>query len=188
MRPKVRTKPASGASWVLFSLAIFLWPGVPHAEYLKEASLLKAAYIFNFAKFATWPEDTWRNPRSPLMICTAGADGLATSLQRLEGERVRGRPVRILAYPGSQNACHILYLAASENANMANWLDSIRGRPVLTISEQANFSRSGGMIELFRQQDRIRFRINIVALRTADLRLSSRLLDLADILDEGARP
>ena len=66
------------------------------------------------------------------------------------------------------------------------WIDRTRSRPVLTISEIRGFADAGGAIQLFRDKDRIRFRINRDAARDRGLTLSARLLDLAVIVDTEA--
>lgn len=144
--------------------------------------LLKAAYIFNFAKFTSWPSGTWHDPDAPLVLCAAGRDPMLPALERLSEEKVGGRHVKIQLNAIETNACQILYIGESEHAREAKWLESVGSQPVLTISENPGFVQSGGMIELFHNRERLRFRINIQAVRASGITLSSRLLGLAEVI------
>ena len=152
--------------------------------------LFKAAFIYNFAKFTSWPDDTWTNDDAPLILCTAGQDELIEDLKRLGGKIVKGRsvsirPVKKQAAPGS---CHVLYIAQSEKKRYAKILESVRKKPVLTVSELPRFGSSGGIVELYREKNKTRFIINIDSSREAGLTLSSRLLRLAVVVDQDTTP
>ena len=147
--------------------------------------LLKAAFIYNFAKFTDWPENIWQGQDAQLNLCTAGEDGLVGELERLAGKIIKEHPVTIVSLknmPVPKN-CHLLYVATSEKKGYKDILKSVRGEPVLTISELPHFSRSGGMIELYREKDQTRFIINLSVAREAELVLSSRLLSLAVVIN-----
>ena len=159
---------------------------VPRAA--SDPELLKAAFIYNFAKFTRWPEGTWSTPAASFRLCTLGEDALVERLSGLRGESVSGHPVEVRAVqlPLSGRACHLLYLARPGEERLLDLLDSINGQPVLTVSQAPRFARQGGMVELYRDFDRLRFRVNVEAARAAGLELSARLLDLARIVgDEG---
>lgn len=150
-----------------------------------DPELLKAAFVYNFAKFTRWPEAAWREPSASFRLCTLGQDPLVESLAGLRGESVGGRPVEVRAVelPLAGRTCHLLYLARSGQARLTELLGSINGQPVLTVSQAPSFARGGGMVELYRDYDRLRFRINVEAARVAGLQLSARLLDLAQIVE-----
>lgn len=147
-------------------------------------NLLKAVFIYNFAKFTRWPDDTRTKNGSPLRICSVGDDELSQALLKLDGRTLRERPVTVdRIHDGSGlDTCHVLYLARSLMHEVNNIADSVRFKPVLTISEITDFSKLGGMIELYSFDGRIRFKINLKAVRGSGLYLSSRLLKLADIV------
>jgi hypothetical protein len=147
--------------------------------------LLKAVFIYNFAKFTRWPDDAWDDINRSLRICFVGEDSLTAALVRLHGRTLRDNPVIIKQILDTTNLdqCHVLYLADSLQYEALEIVDSIRSKPILTISEQPGFSESGGMIELYQSDDRIRFKVNLLLTREADLDLSSRLLKLAVIVN-----
>lgn len=175
-------------AWLGLCAAAMPVPDVVAQEESAEAPLLKAAFVYNFAKFTRWPEQAWDGPMAPLRLCIAGTDGLATSLARLADERVDGREVVIDTYAATDRPCHVLYIADSERGHLADYIEQTRSRPVLTISEIPRFADAGGIIQLYRDRGRVRFKINVAGARSSGLNLSARLLDLADVIDRQVTP
>ena len=187
-----RTVRHSSTAWwawcCLCLLAVFQSPATAQSP-AEEESLLRAAFVYNFAKFTRWPAGLWS--KSPtLRLCLAGKDDLVDSLGQLAGETVKGRPVKILAFDTTQarDACHVLYIAGSEHGSYTGLLEKVRDVSVLTISAIRGFADAGGMIQLYRSEDRIRFKINQGVATERGLEFSARLLDLAELVDERAVP
>lgn len=157
---------------------------------LADEGLLKSAYIYNFALFTRWPHDAAEPQNAPLNLCTAGTDDLVISLERLAGETIHGRPVSINTFDAEDagGACHMLYIAGSEHRHFARLIEQTLAYPVLTISEIRGFADAGGIIQLYRARNRIRFKINLDAARGRNLNLSARLLDLAELVHERVTP
>ena len=147
----------------------------------EEAQLLKAAYIYNFAKFTRWDETP---DAETLKLCVFGNDSLSEALQRLAGKWVGERRIVIHAITDSKSvqACQILYFAMSERGDYREFVQALERQPVLTISEIEGFTSNGGMIELFHEAERIRFKINVNTVEQGGLAISSRLLKLAEIV------
>ncbi|MCH6587225.1 MAG: YfiR family protein, partial [Proteobacteria bacterium] len=146
--------------------------------------LIKAAFLYNFAKFTEWPAGSFPDSAAPLDVCVFGEDPFGGALESIAGKTIRGRRVAVhrVASIEAAAACHLLFISDSEATRLAGILDSLRGRPVLTIAEMPGFSRSGGIINLTTNpDDRIRFEINVGIARRVGLRLSSKLLNLAEI-------
>jgi hypothetical protein len=143
---------------------------------------LKAAYLFNFAKFSTWPglpDD------SPLVLCLVGDQQVTSALTSLvRGQRVDGRSLEVskLTAGARARSCQLLFVSASELAAAGALLESARTLPILTVSDSEGFSRSGGMIELFAEGGRMRFAVNLDAVQQARVRMSSQLLAIAKIV------
>ncbi|MDD4882548.1 MAG: YfiR family protein [Gallionellaceae bacterium] len=152
--------------------------------------LLKAAFIYNFAKFTLWPEDAMGEAGTPFSLCIAGEDDLADALARLSGNQVKGRPLSILAVREARlpGRCQMLYVAASQQRGYPDLLRSLHGRPILTVSELPRFASSGGVIELYREHERVRFIINLGIARGAGLEISPSLLRLAAEVYQGQDP
>jgi hypothetical protein len=146
---------------------------------------LKAAFLFNFAKFVEWPADV--PSAGPLTVCVLNDLAVEDSLDQLiNGVPVTGRRVAILrgVRQRSLRACNVLYVGSPEPWRTAA-LDDVKGAPTLTVGDGDDFARGGGMIGLFVDDGRMRFAVNPDAVQRAGLRLSSRLLSLATIVKEG---
>ncbi len=178
----------ASARRLLFAIAIglallALGPPAAAAETSREY-LIKAAFLYNFAKFTEWPAGTFPDSAAPLDVCVFGEDPFGGALESIAGRTIRGRRIAVHRVTSSEAAaaCHLLFISASEATRLAGILESLRGRPVLTIAEMPGFTRSGGIINLkTNPDDRIRFEINAGTAKRAGLRLSSKLLNLAEI-------
>lgn len=152
-----------------------VWAAVGHDE-----AQVRAAFLYNFLKFCTWPAAA---PAAPLVIGSYGRppDGaLAAVAGKTVGRRVVAvRQVDSLLEAGS---CQLLFIPAGKRRQLPQLLQGLAGKPVLTVSEAADFARLGGMIGLLRSGPRLRFEVNLEAARGAGLELSSQLLKLASIV------
>lgn len=139
--------------------------------------VLKAAFIFNFATFTEWPSGTG----STLNFCVAGKNPFGNALDSLEGKALGGKrlTIRLPAAGESLRACQILFIGASDQAEIGKLLEEIKGAPVLTIGEGGNAAKQGVMIGLLMEQKKIAFEVNLEAARRAHLSISSKLLRLA---------
>jgi hypothetical protein len=150
--------------------------------------LIKAAILFNFAKFAAWPEAAFSHPGAPLRICVLGDDPFGEALDSLAGKQVRHRPLatkRIASVEGAPQ-CHILFVSASEESRIPAILDYVGKLPILTVADMSRFANSGGIIALKEVDNRSRIEINLGAAEQAGLKLSSKLLRLADTVSTQA--
>jgi hypothetical protein len=146
---------------------------------------IKAAYLLNFPNFVDWPEAANAETQSPIRLCLVGSDPLGSALSRMVADRLsRGRSVllRRVARTESMTDCQILYISPSETKFIPQILDSLRSSSVLTVGESDQFAAQGGMIQLVMEDNRIRFKINPSAASQAGLRISSKLLSLAQIV------
>lgn len=150
--------------------------------------LIKAAILYNFAKFASWPETVFSHPGAPLRICVLGEDPFGAALDSLHGKQVRNRPLAISRVATVEEApqCHILFVSASEEAQLPTILDYVGRLPILTVADMGRFANSGGIIALREVDNRSRIEINIGAAEQAGLKLSSKLLRLADMVSTQA--
>jgi hypothetical protein len=151
----------------------------PQVEYQ-----IKATFLFNFAKYVEWPNQAFPHPDSPFMICLAGDPFEGAVEQTVAGERLDGRPfiVKHIVLGDNVRECHMLYIAASEARRSGEMIGAVRNLPILTVGEPEDFINTGGMIRFTENAHRIRFQINPDAAERASLKVSSRLLRLADIV------
>lgn len=161
-----------------------LIPGVAGANEFDEYAV-KAAYLYNFAKYVEWPPGTFASADAPLLICIAGDDPFGDALAALSGKMIENHPVKVrpLAVTTDLNPCHIVFVSRAEQGRLKTLLAKLARQPILTVSDISDFAQAGGMIGLIEADQRIRFSINLNATRQADLKLSSQLLKLATIVE-----
>jgi len=143
---------------------------------------VKAVFLFNFAQFVSWPSQ--EPPDAPFLIGILGDDPFGPYLdETLRGEKVNNRSLIIQRYRhgAEPRNCHILFVSASERERAPQILSNLRGRSILTVSDIEGFAGLGGMVELFTEKSKIRMRINLDAVRAANLRISSKLLRVAEL-------
>ena len=111
---------------------------------------IKAAFLYNFAKFTVWPAEAFADAKAPLRLCVLGEDPFHGALAALEGRTVKNRPIVAsrLESTDSPEKCHLLFVSASEAKRVGTILKSLRGMPVLAVGDTPSFARSGGIIRL----------------------------------------
>lgn len=147
---------------------------------------IKAAIIFNFAQFVEWPTNEVRAPSEPFVIGVVGAQPVAAALEELtQGESVRSRKIEVRAVrtPSQCVDVRILFMSATEVWRWPEFRRALNRRPVLTVSDAPEFARRGGMLELFKKENKFRFRANPAEAKRVELVLSSKLLRLAEIVE-----
>lgn len=149
------------------------------------ADALKAAFLFNFAKFAEWPALL---PGSPIVVCIVGSDAVAAAfVATVRGQDIAGHALEVSRPEsgGSWRSCNLLFVADVETRQLAKGLVEIGAFPVLTVGDGKGFSQAGGIIELYLEDGKIRFSVNLDAAERAKIRFSSRLLTLAKFTRSG---
>ena len=151
-------------------------------------SRIKAAFLYNFAKFTVWPAEAFADAKAPLRICVLGEDPFDGALNALEGRTAKNRPIIAgrLSPGDSLGQCHLLFVSASERGRLGTILKSLRGMPVLVVGDTPHFTRSGGAIRLKIVGNKVRFEINVGATQNAKLKIDSRLLRLGRIIGKSA--
>jgi hypothetical protein len=143
---------------------------------------VKAAFLFNFAKFVEWPPDAFSGPDSPLVIGVIGEDPFGETLERtVAGKQAQGRPMEVRRWRRVEavETCHILFVGDSQSEGSRSLVGEMSQRPVLTVGESETFAGQGGIIRFVLESNRVRFEINHQSAIRAGLRISSRLLALA---------
>lgn len=161
-------------------------------ESVSSEYLIKAGFIFNFAKFVEWPSNAFAQPDSPIVIGILGTDPFGTIIDKIVQDKkigMRGFVVKRLKWgPDLKELkeCKILFVSASEKAHMDELVQIVKGLPILTVGETPGFAERGGVIRFVLEDNRIRFEVNVLAAQQADLTISSRLLTLARIIQQPA--
>lgn len=144
---------------------------------------VKAAFLYNFAKFTAWPPAP-EAPPAPFAICVLGEDRFGTALDVLQGKPVDGRPVvvRRMVEPEDLQRCRIVFVGPPHADRMDRLSRTLQDQPVLTVGDSPGFVRSGGMIGFVIEDGRIRFEIDPDRISPTGLTVSSQLLNLAVIV------
>jgi uncharacterized protein DUF4154 len=179
----VKTNLRLIAALVMLVVGLAVMPAVVCGQALPTSDVaVKAAFLFNFAKFTDWSSLA---PTAPLTLCVVDDSRLAYSLVELvRGQRVDGHPLVVTAIgaDASMRSCNVLFISSSDVPHAAMQLSILKTLPILSVSDAQRFVESTGVIELFVESGRMRFAINIDAANRAGLHLSSRLLGLARIV------
>jgi len=140
---------------------------------------VKAAYLYNFTKFIHWQDF----PADQFSLCLLGSNPLASVLTPIQKRFVKDKPIRLhyLNLGDSIEHCQMVY--SHQNAPIV--LSPMTG--VLTIGEGELFTRQGGMIAFLHRQGKIKLQINLSAFKTSGLKISAKLLEVADIIEVGGR-
>jgi hypothetical protein len=143
---------------------------------------VKAAYLFNFLKFMEWPDDPPGDPHGKWVIGFIGDSPIVEELTRLvEGKNVLGRDLEVKKVLAADSArgCNILFISESEKKRLPSILADLGGSSVLTVADMDNFIGAGGMIQFVLEDARVRVAIDVGAASRAHLKVSSKLLSLA---------
>jgi uncharacterized protein DUF4154 len=143
---------------------------------------VKARFLCNFARYVEWPTESFKTPNDPIAICILGHDPFGGALdQAVNGKQVDGRPFLVRPVSGipPDLHCHILFVPSSEGKRFRSMAGSLEGSAILTIGEIQELPAEGGVINFRLEDGHIGFEINLDAAGRRHLRISSRLLSLA---------
>ena len=181
-------------SWIFSNVCLALLPALAGtllaAPEVSRAgpseSEVKAAFVFQFARFIEWPP---RNVPShdEFVACVVGSDSLGSVLRSvLSGKTVSRRPVAFREQVGEHQAsdCDLVFIAGSERKRFGALREMLAAKGVLTVGDWPGFAAEGGVIGFYTDEDRVRFEVNVTAAQKAGLVISSQLLKLARIVTE----
>jgi hypothetical protein len=152
---------------------------------------VKAAYLYNFAKFVEWPGQCFTNDNSPLVIGVFGQNPFGTALEAIARDhRINGRPivVKMVESTTDMAGVHLMFIGASEDKRVAEMMNSLKDASTLTVGESDQFMAAGGMIGFVREADKVRFVIDDKAAERHGLKISAQLLKLATSVHKGKGP
>jgi hypothetical protein len=146
---------------------------------------MKAGYLYNFAQLTEWPSLPGGS-EEPFNLCVYGEGELSYALESLRGRRVNRRPLHLLHVMDTTEAkqCHVLFVGEGEAGQGGRLLASLRGAPVLTVTDDPGIARSGAMLVIVPEARRLAFEVNVGLARHSQLKFSSKLLALARKVSE----
>ena len=175
----------------VLAVLVALLLGVPFAGVrparAQSEDQIKAAFLFNFARYVEWPEDAFDRGDAPVRICALGASGFGEVLAEvISGKKIGPRPVEVrrLLDLSEATGCHVLFIGRTFVRSHEDAIGALRDRPIFTVSDRDGFAAAGGTANFYRADNRVRFEINPQAARNARLKVSSRLLRLAKVVNQ----
>lgn len=190
--PRRRSPRAQVWGWVVcLAAAVFGIAPTAIAQddgFLNREYPLKALFLFNFGGYVEWPADAFGDAKSPFVIGVLGAADLDDTLNRIAAQKtIAGRRIVYRRYRTLDEVkpCQILFVSrAVPQAQQLQVIRKMKGKPVLTVGESSSFATDGGCINFFLQSNKIRFEINVEAVKQQQLKVNSKLLAMAKIVGE----
>ena len=147
---------------------------------------VKAAYLYNFTKFVSWPEATLPGDTQTLNICVLGKNPFGSLLEPITHMKTQGRTISIENIEDvralEKKSCQILFISASEQGTVAKLLRKTAKMHILTVSDMVGFAHHDGIIGFVVKDDKVRLEINLSAARQADLTISAKILEIATVV------
>jgi uncharacterized protein DUF4154 len=185
-------RPVSARSvrivFLLALLAQILLPSATRAQSeISQEYQVKAAFLYNFARFVDWPAKNFENDQAPMVLCVYGKDPFGSVLD----DTVRGKTigshsfvVRRLRSSKGLAGCHIAFITDVGTNQLKDVLPTLQESNVLSVGDDSHFAEQGGDIQFVIDRDHVRFVINIDSINRASFRMSSKLLALAKIIHD----
>lgn len=143
---------------------------------------VKATYLYKMAPFVNWPPNTFTAANVPFRICVVGEDPFEDYLQKAVAGRSFGThpfEVRRMDSIGPGADCQIAFINHPQSQSLADALDSVRGEPVLTVTDSSDDPDSASIMQFVIENGRVRFDVNTGEAARNHLTISSKLLNLA---------
>jgi hypothetical protein len=152
---------------------------------------VKAAFLFNFARFIEWPAEAFLNEKAPITLCVFGNDPFGSALDEIIRDQTineRGVLARRIMELADLKSCQIVFVSAREDKRLSDILNSLKGASALVVGETEGFAEAGGGIQFFLEDNKLRFAVNVDEVQKARLTVSSKLLALARIVHDQDHP
>lgn len=178
----------------LFALTVALWmlllSSPVAAGSLTDEYQVKAAILYNFAKFIKWPPGSLPEKDTPFIFSIITRDPLSGWGAEIESRTIQGHKVIVRQFRTVgelDQPCQVLFIHRSMEQESQQIIERMRNRPVLTVGDEIDLARRGGIVNFIKADNKIRFEVNIDAASRIELNISSDLLKLANIVDTGTQ-
>jgi len=149
---------------------------------------IKAACLYNFAKFIDWPEEAFEDDDQPFSIGILGKDPCGAALQRVVKDKTIGDRKIVIRRTSGYTSCQLLFISSSESENISRVLEFTEGLHIVTVSELEGFAELGGTIEFFIEENTVRFAINVDGASRAGVKMDPELLRLSTVVEDDPPP
>jgi hypothetical protein len=148
---------------------------------------LKAAFLYKFGGYVDWPAEAFESDQAPLIVGVVGPNPFGTTLDGMAAtKQIRGRPivVKYSVKPNELSTCHILFISDRlDDAERLAVVHATQSTHVLLVGESVGLAENGAVVNFFIEENKVRFEINIDAARQRQLKISSKLLSLARVVE-----
>ena len=178
----MKPRPRSNSYRCLLLALLALAAGNAVAEDPVAEKSVKAAIVHKIAKFVSWPDSRFESRRQPLRFCVLGDPMTLRAFEMLGDRSIHGRPMSVLPAPDPSavsSSCDVLYIDGSQGQNADDWIDSVKGHPVLTFGNAGEFGGQDSIVTMIVRRNKVRFSIDLDANRDTGLRISAQLMQLA---------
>ena len=163
----------------IFTLLIIL-SSIAHLQNRPTIEELKAVFVYNFLKFAEWPEE---KENKHLNLCIIGKTPISEYIKSLNKKRIQDKEIKVFEIKETEIKnilqCQAIFLGEISEQNKKKILSKLKNKAILSISDQKEFVKQGGIIELLQEGNKLRFKVNFSLAQKSNLKISSRLLRLA---------
>jgi hypothetical protein len=196
-RDRLIFRSAVGAALALFALVSVLLPslhayGETSSASASEEYKVKAAFLYNFARYVRWPSDAFVDDDAPVIVAVFGDDPFGSTLvDALAGKQIGERRFVIerIAAVDKLRPVHLLFVPDTSERDIGAIVEHYAGTSTLIVGDSLKTVEVNGSIGFFIEQKKVRFAINTAAIKRGNLEVSSQLLKLARIVGEkGGRP
>jgi hypothetical protein len=178
-------------------LCLFITPNAyPESSAQYKEYEVKAAFMYNFLKFVNWPKEKMDQDANTIIIGIVGDDPFGSAADIFNGKTIEDRQVVVKRFEGAHQLkdmsendknkraeqlrkCHLLFVCASEQKSFQDIINIVSTYGVLTVGDSENFIESGGIVNFFLEDNKIRFDINLDSAEKSGLEMRSQLLRLA---------
>ena len=178
-------------AWLVTSIAVLSLTGDVRGAAADSPSFseyqVKAAFLYNFARFVEWPTNAFPDDRAPILLGIVGDDPFGGALEQLvKGKTINGRELVLKRVARQQDLreFHMLFVCSSEVRYLPQILESLKGKCVLTVGETKGFAQTGGVINFTLEENKVHFEINVDTAERSRLKISSKLLALAKVVKD----
>lgn len=167
-----------------------VWPAATFARTGPQSiAHVEAAFVYQFTRYVEWPEESFSRTGDAFAITVIGDRELSNALSKLvadKGPSDRKYLVTYVDQPGKAPFAHIVFISGNSDSSQALDAGLDFNGQALTIGKHETFTRDGGIMRLYEDNSRVRIEVNIDAARRSQLKISSKLLDLARIVRDEA--
>jgi hypothetical protein len=168
---------------LMFLYIFYFFANFTYAQEYTEYEV-KSSYIYNIVQFIEWPEN-WVQENT-INVCIYGNNPFGDIIYTINNKISSGKKINVIHVKSllKFKSCQILFISSSERNNLSQILEALNGMPVLTIGDTEGFDQQGIMINFFLKEKKVRFNINLASVKAARIKISSKLLRLAERIYE----